>query len=496
MSDVDAPKRERHRRRSWLQRSLVAVNVGIIGAAVAGVASLGYVYQRVENIERVNVPGLAPQPGETEPVPGDPENFLLVGSDSRAFVDDTGEDGNFGSADDFPVARADTILLVRLDPKAGTAAMLSFPRDLVVDVAGEGPARINTAFEGGPNQLVATIEGTFDVSIDHYVQTDFAAFRDLVNAVGGVELYFEHPVRDWGRPEPGARLTNITGLAVNETGCVTLDGQQALAYVRSRHFEQLIDGEWEPDPTADLGRIRRQQDFVSRVARTALAEGLLDPRTVLDLLDVAEGHLTWDNRLGVNDMVDLARQFRNLDVAAIEHRSLPLEDHPTRRGQLRIADEAEADRVLAVFRGAQPPPPVPGDTAPAEVSVTVLNGSGRSGEASAVRDGLTAAGFAVTSVGERRPFGADRTTVEHPPGQGAAAALVASYLDADIVEVPGADGITVVTGSDFDGVLATPPPAPPAGPTSTTSTTISRQEELARTYAGIAEAECGPGGPS
>src|SRR4051812_20642973 len=214
-------------RRSWPQRLLIAVNVGVLVAWLAGAAWGGYVYQRLDNTGRLDlggvlgaVPGTAPEEAPPPPEPGDPENFLLVGSDSRAFVEETGESGSFGSAKDVPDARADTILLVRVDPRAKRAQMLSFPRDLVVDVAGKGRGRINTAFEGGPKQLIQTVSTTFRVPIDHYVQTDFAAFRDLVDAVGGVPLYLRYPVRDWGRPDPGARLTNITGLDIRQTGCV------------------------------------------------------------------------------------------------------------------------------------------------------------------------------------------------------------------------------------------------------------------------------------
>ena len=492
----DGRERRRHRR-SWGQWLLIVVNVGLVGAGAAGLSSAAYVYRRVEDIPTVDVQEVLDPVDAPEREPGDPENFLLVGSDSRAFVDETGEAGSFGSSEDYPDARADTILLVRVDPRAGTAAMLSFPRDLVVDVAGEGRGRINTAFEGGPERLIATVQETFDVPVHHYVQTDFAAFRDLVDAIGGVELYFQFPVRDWGRPEPGARLTNITGLDVQETGCVTLNGQQALAYVRSRHFEQRIDGEWEPDPTADLGRIRRQQDFVSRVARTVLAEGLLSPGTVLDLLDAAEGHLTFDDTLGVFDLVDLARDFEDVDVSAIQQLSLPVEDIPSGSGfaGLRIADDAEAARILSVFRGE--PAPDPGSTVPADVSVQVLNGTGQPGQASDASDGLVAAGFTVTGLGDRAGFATERTTVEHPPGEQAAAALVAAYLDAEVLEVEEASGLTVVTGTDFSGVSTSPSTtAGPDAPTSTTSTTISRQEQTARFYAGIAAAECGVGAPS
>ena len=504
-----APRRHRHRAgdgRSWFQWVLVLFNVGLVAACVGYAGWLGYVYQRVQDFERPDLDrvltGGRPEDEDEPREPGEPKNFLLVGSDSRQFVTETGEAGSFGSAEDFPDARADTILLVRVDPQAKRAQMLSFPRDLVVDVAGEGRGRINTAFEGGPEQLIATVSQTFDVPIHHYVQTDFAAFRELVDAVGGIELFLRFPIRDWGPAEPGQRSRNITGLAVNETGCQTLNGDQALAYVRSRHFEQLIDGEWEPDLSADLGRIRRQQDFVTRAVQKALREGLLDPRRLLRLLNAVDGNLTFDDNLGVNDVVELGRQFEDIAPDAIEQFTLPVEDIPT-RGQfagLRISDEAEADRILSVFRGEPPAGSTPvGTVLPADVTLQVLNGTGRGGEAASARTGLVAAGFTVLATGDRPPYDNATTTIEHPPGEEVAAATVASYLEggAALVEDESVDTLVLVTGRDFTGVLATPRPASPTGPTSpttstssTTSTTVSESEMLARFYAGIGTAEC------
>jgi LCP family protein required for cell wall assembly len=491
-------------RRSWPARLLVVVNVGLVVAGLAGVSWGAYVYQRLGNIDRLDidhvlgiVPGHEDEPAPP-PEPGDPENFLLVGSDSRAFVDETGESGSFGSSEDYPDARADTILLVRVDPKTKRAAMLSFPRDLVVDIAGGGRGRLNTAFEGGPEQLIQTVSGAFQVPINHYIQTDFAAFRDLVDAVGGIEVFLPYPVRDWGRPEPGARLRNITGLDVQQTGCVVLDGQQALAYVRSRHFEQFIDGEWTPDLSSDLGRIRRQQDFIVRTVRKALDESLLNPTKVLQLLNLVEGHVDFD--IDPLDAVDLGRQFEGIDVRAIEQYQFPVEDIPSRSGfnGLRIADEEEAERILAIFRGEPVPeaeqPVDTGDVTPADVSLTVLNGTGTGGQAAAAKTALEGAGFVVVGTGDSPPYGEETTIVQHPPGEEAAASLVASWLTAgaELVASPSADGITVITGADYDGVRSavrtTTTTAP--GPTSTTSTTLSRQEELERFYAGVGQAEC------
>jgi len=106
----------------------------------------------------------------------------------------------------------------------------------------------------------------FGVQIDHYIQIDFCAFRRLVQAVGGVEIPFQYPARD--KPSNG----NPPLFLVEQTGCVNLDGDTALAYVRSRHYQYEDppgSGHWVSDPTSDFGRISRQQDFLRHAGRHA-----------------------------------------------------------------------------------------------------------------------------------------------------------------------------------------------------------------------------------
>jgi len=498
-----------------LQRALIALNGLLVVFALATAGWGGYVYNRVRDLDSVDLDdvlgrsGQAPAvagpagvpttaaPDEPRP-PSEPLNFLLVGSDSREFVDSDEDADSFGVVDSPP--RADTILLARVDPAAKTAALVSFPRDLYLDIAGdEGRNRINTAFAGGPSGLIQTISENFGVSIDHYVQVDFEGFKELIDAVGGIELWLSYPVRDWGRPGPGEPLRNISGLDISDTTCVLLDGTQALSYVRSRHFEQLIDGRWTPDPTGDLGRIQRQQDLVVRAVSKALREGLLNPVKLLRVLDAVDGHLFTDDNLEPGDAVDLASQLDGLDVHAIRRDTIPTETYITPAGAdvQRISDQAEVDRIMRVFRGL-PPEEAPGDAGlvPGDVTLTVVNGTGRTGEALAARQGFEAAGFVVVGTRSAPPFGTVTTTVEHGPGEAAQAALVARHLPegALVSEVPG-PGITVVTGSDFAGVApearpdtSVPPPGTPPPPT--TTTTISEEENLMRFFAGVGSAEC------
>ena len=160
----------------------------------------------------------------------DPEaqNFLITGADNGACIDpDSPYAGAFGDREGMG-ERSDTIMVLRVDPDADRVAVLSFPRDLYVDIAGSGSkSRINSAYRrDDPQRLIDTIFENFGIPIDHYIQVDFCAFKTLVDAVGGVAVPFEFPARD-----------ENTGLNVPTTGCFVFDGEHALAYVRSRHYE-------------------------------------------------------------------------------------------------------------------------------------------------------------------------------------------------------------------------------------------------------------------
>ena len=153
----------------------------------------------------------------------DPEaqNFLITGADNGACIDpDSPYAGAFGDREGMG-ERSDTIMVLRVDPDADRVALLSFPRDLYVDIGGS-KSRINSAYRrDDPQRLIDTIFENFGVPIDHYLQVDFCAFKTLVDAVGGVAVPFEFPARD-----------ENTGLNVPTTGCFVFDGEHALAYVQ------------------------------------------------------------------------------------------------------------------------------------------------------------------------------------------------------------------------------------------------------------------------
>ena len=443
-------------RRTWRERLVLCFSGGLACALLLTAGGLAYVYSKYSRLPRVTL-GSVLTTAEAE---GAPQNFLLVGVDSAADLaaDDPARDGR-----DVGGLRSDTVMILRVEPGAERASLLSLPRDLWVPLAGGGNQRINSAIQnGGPSELIDTIEQYFGIPIHHYVQVDFAGFQELVDVIDGVSVYFPAPARD-----------THSGLDVDTAGCVTLDGQQALGYVRSRHYERYLDGRWRTDPSGDLGRISRQQDFIVRALHQAVAQGGRNPITLDRLVDAGLATVTVDDLLTADDIIRLGQAFRSFDPGSLVNYSLP-----TRPGSaggasiLRLVDE-EAQPILDRFRGTDH-----ADLRPSDVRVLVLNGSGRTGHAGDTSAALTAAGFGAAGTGEAEQFDVTEPVVRYTAGSEAKADLVARYLDPSarlepVDEELGAD-VVVVTGSLQTGVRTAPRPPGPST-TATTSTTLAGQ---------------------
>ncbi len=429
------------------------VVVACVGAAVAG----GYFGLRFAQIDRVgNIKIAAAAAGE-------PANYLLVGTDSRQGLDpDTAgftDDGQTGCN------CTDTIMVLRVDPKAKQAQILSFPRDLWIPIAGtRGSARINTAHAKGEQALIDTIEQNFGVPINHYVEIDFVGFEKLVNAVGGIPLWFDAPVRD-----------KHTGLSVPSAACQVLDGEQARKFVRSRYLEYKgADGRWHTDGTADLGRITRQQVFIRRAIAKAVGKGLTNPATLNQLVSAGVDNVRLDHRLNAGDLLDLGRQFARFNSQDLVGYSIPSE--PFRTGAGAAVERPlmrEAEPMLNIFRGLPP-----GTISPGSIDVRVLNGSGVAGRAADAAGALKAIGFPIKFVGSYTRGTVKRTTVVFGDGGEAAARLVARHITGGaplVHDATVAKGeVVVVTGSDFTTIHDQPAPeGSPDELRSTTSTTVA-----------------------
>lgn len=288
--------------------------------AIALLAGLVWAYTTFSGIQKVDLADVL------DPVTGDSVNYLLVGSDSRDELDPEGDSGVTGR-------RSDTLILLRTTPAGST--MMSIPRDLWVTLADTGrEGRINGAYNAGPANLVRTVKENLDVPVNHYVEVGFASFVGLVDAMGGVTIPVPHPAFD-----------RASGLVIPEAGEVTLDGTQALAYVRSRNYTEIIDGRERLEPTADLGRQQRQQLFL----RTVLGEvgSTRNPVTLVRVAGAMSSELVVDSGLGFTDALSLVRKLGGSSPDSVV---LPTEG--VRRGgaAVLVLVQPDASHVLDGFR--------------------------------------------------------------------------------------------------------------------------------------------------
>ena len=370
-------------RRTWPQRLVLGLNGLLVLACLGTATGLWYGYNNIaEKFNRVvinrepdtqspiqfDANGNPVAFGEEAPTDLSAENFLVVGTDSRACRPDNPQyAGAFGGEGG---ENTDTMMLVRLDPVAKQASILSFPRDLWIKRPDDGRnSRINDLFDPlNPNVLIDGIRQNFGVQVHHYIGVDFCGFRDLVNSVGGVKIPFEFPARD-----------ENTGLSVDAPGCVEFDGDAALAYARSRHYQwQDADGDWHDDATNDYGRVARQQDFVRRVLRKAVDRGATNPTGLQSLIRVATKHITIDQDLTAQDLYDWGRALRDVPPEAVGSFTIVGHDAKVGDADVQTFDVTEPANamMLAVFSGlasastepptdAAPPAAQPGDAAAA-----------------------------------------------------------------------------------------------------------------------------------
>ncbi|MEY3615049.1 MAG: hypothetical protein RLZZ518_49 [Actinomycetota bacterium] len=275
------------------------------------------------------------------------KNFLLTGSDNGACPEKgDGTAGGIGDRESFG-ERSDTIMVLRVDPTNNDVVVLSFPRDLWVNIAGTTrQSRINSAFDSkDPNRLIRTISDNFGVPIDHYVNVNLCAFKEIVDSVGGVKIPFTYRTKD-----------DKVGFREVGPGCVELRGSQALAYVRSRSGYRYFNDakqDWSSDPTGDIGRINRQQDFLRRSMQRALDRGTTNPATANALLNVALARVITDDRITPRDLLSLAQAMRNLDTSGVN--SYTVEWSMRRIGSesvlMPVTDTPSMQAIFAIFRG-------------------------------------------------------------------------------------------------------------------------------------------------
>ena len=442
-----------HRRRRRWPRVIAAVAGGaVLLASAAGVVVLATAVKLEGNIEALDI---TRQVGTDRPVKSvqDPRapyqamNILLMGSDTRE-----GQGRRYGDPNVYDTARSDTTILLHLSADRTRALAVSIPRDSWVELpeckrpdgstAGVRKGRFNEAFErGGPGCTVKAVESLTGVFVDHFAVVNFIGFTRLVDAIGGVEVCLKEPVKD-----KDSQLELPAGRQ-------TIAGQQALGFVRAR--KTLGDG-------SDISRIERQQEFISSFVRKATSLGVIaNPVSLYRMLDAATSSLTTDPELAsLTAMRELAQSVQDLKPSALTFATVPWRDRGD--GATVEWNETRADELWAAIKADRPwpTPPTPGFdgkplvTAPSKIDVTVLNGSGVAGRATAAAEQLRAAGFNVVDVGSAaRSTYRTSVVVSDPKYDQSARTLRTAVKGSSGSTVAGQGStLTLVVGRDFAGV--------------------------------------------
>jgi len=468
------PSRPPLRRRRWPRRLLIGLNVFVAVCVIVAGSIYGYVSYRFGQIHRVSIAGISIGPTAAGGGSDPPMNILVVGSDTRTGLTDGGEFGG----DAVGGARSDTIMIVHLDPAAGTASLLSIPRDLWVPIQGMGTQRINAAFNNGPDLLVRTIQDDLGIPINHYVDMDFDSFRQVVNALGGVKFWYPEPVRD------NDNGVNDSGLNITTLGCYNLDGDQALSLVRTRHLQYEQNGEWYFEGESDLARIRRQQLFVKKIIAKAEATGILSVSRLNGVVGGVVSNLTIDSGFSQAEILRLARRYRTFNPSSLPAATLPTNAADIGGADVLLLDKTLAPGVIATWEGTASPSSTSASTsapvAPSTINVGVLNGSGRAGEARSAVAALQAQGFQASISGTGAADNYDYTTpvIRYAPQDAASANELRSAImgGAQLMADPTLSTGTLIfiTGSAYTGVTA------PAGtPGASPATTVAPQAPAA-----------------
>lgn len=334
-----AEGRIRRLRRRWAKGAALGAGVLLLAAAGGGWA----VYAKLSaNITADDAAAAELARYERErptALVHDAQNILLIGSDTRS------GDGNDAYGRDLGSERSDTTILLHLAADRRSATAVSLPRDLMVDIPScrraDGSrsepmfAMFNQAFQvGGSACTIRTVEKLTDIRIDHHVVVDFSGFKEMVDAVDGVEVCLSRPIDD-----KAAKLRLPAGK-------VMLDGEQALGYVRAR--KSLGDG-------SDTDRMGRQQRFLGALVNKVRSDDvLLNPVKLYPVLDAATSSLTTDPGLAsLSGLYQLVRGLRNIPTDQMRFMTVPRESYVYNSNRDQLV-EPDAEKLFARLRADRP----------------------------------------------------------------------------------------------------------------------------------------------
>ena len=439
VDDSERPTRwyrvpRKRRRWPWVAMWAAILIVGAgAGLAVASYQLLDNTLEKASpDIELVQEAQKAVDPD----VPGEPVNILLIGSDKRAGKEGAGDPG-----------RSDSLILIRMDGDKGFISMLSFPRDLYVNIPGRGMDKINASFSaGGPAKTIETIKGLTGQPINYFVNIDFEGFRKLVDQVGGV--YLDVDRKYFNKNVAGDGIDDYEEIDL-KPGYQRLNGEDALDYVRYRHTD------------SDFARIARQQAFLSELKRQTNRFGNLPE--IPAYAGIFADNITTNVR-SVPRLLGIMEQSITTDKDRIARNSIS--GTPTMRNGASIVEAPQSEIDAKVEAWLNPEFTQGAATAvvsPNDVQVQVLNGNGRLLDAETATDQLRQKGFDAVSGGNADSFGKPETVVAYGEGQREAARNIATLFGPSAVvaalprtSTPDRVDVRVTVGESYDGQLVAP----------------------------------------
>jgi LCP family protein required for cell wall assembly len=328
----------------------------ISGISVVAVIALliggGYLYTlwQLGHIKKINVAG------EVQRVGNQPFNILEIGSDSRAGLSGFIAAQTGASTGQAGGQRSDVVKIMHVDPAKGTITVLSIPRDTVTtllanqDLYGKAN-RLNVNYGNGPSLLAQTITANFGIPIAHTVVVSFEGIITAAQAIGGVNMNFPYPAKD-----------AFSGLNIPHAGCQSVNNFQALALVRSRHYQWFEHGVWNTDVTSDYGRIYRQNEFLKAMINKA--KGEYNPLTINSFISKLTTGIALDSNFSSSELIGLAIKFHNLDPANLVTYTLPTAPGSYGNlGSILLVQEPAMQNMLFQIFGSQlekptNPPPI------------------------------------------------------------------------------------------------------------------------------------------
>jgi LCP family protein required for cell wall assembly len=437
----------------WLKVTTAVLTVVLLG----GLGFAGYWYFRLQS----NITTAPLSAGDGTNAGNDSTGrmqILILGSDTR-----DGKNAEYGSVEDSKgYGKSDVMMLMDISADNKRVSVISFPRDLLVDIPHCTDQKTKMSFpalsgvmineamsQAGIGCAVDTVNKLTGMKVDHFMMADFNAVKELSNTVGGVDVCISDAVYD---PDSHLRLP---------AGTSSVQGEMALAFLRTRHA--FADG-------GDLGRIKAQQGFLSSLTRKIKDDGTLsNPAKMLNIADTVTQNLTVDDGLSsVPSLLTIGNRLKDIDISKVAFVAVPTTPALSDPNRLQIAEPAGSQLFTALQKDIDltdptaPSEPATPSAAPTETTppapaynkaiqpVTVANGSGVPGRAQEIVQALVTGGF--TQTGQFAATPVTQSAVYFGTGFDDVAADVAALLGipaAQVQSAPGVVGVQAYLGTDF-----------------------------------------------